>query len=222
MGSLRDPVSRWTGIEKSTQHRPLASACMCTSTCAQEHVHMCTYKHHVHRVQSSHNFKEYLFQSNTENLLEAVLSVIQHRRNTGHRCSFRLVRSCGTRDKACLLSLFLRADAQAGEPRKPAAQSPSGQQGAEFIPEFICKIACSAVPTYPVLPCLFPVGSRPTSCILPLGLWSFSNSGPRGSCTEPLQPETPPLHCKPELENSRAESSGQVSHLSSLPDLRLG
>lgn len=130
---------------------------------AYTHAHTNT----AQRVQSSHNLKERFFQGNTDNLLEALLSVIQHRRNTGHRCPFRLVRSCGTRDQACLLSLFSRADAQAGETWKPAVQSLSRQQGAEFIPEIIFKIACSAVPTFPVLSCLFPVGSRPTSCILP-------------------------------------------------------
>lgn len=114
---------------------------------------MCTYKHRFHGVQSSHNLKEYFFQSNMENLLEAVLSVIQHRRNMGHRCPFRLVRSCGTRDEACLLSLFLRADAPACEPRQPAAQSPSGQQGAEFIPELSARslalqfpLSCPSLP----------------------------------------------------------------------------
>lgn len=125
---------------------------MYAGACAQEHVYMCTHKHCIHSMQSSHSLKEYFFQSNTEHLLEAVLSVTQPRRNTEHRCPFRLVGSCGTRNQTCLLSLFSGADAQAGEPRKPAAQSPSGQQGAEFIPEFICKIACSAVPTFTVCP----------------------------------------------------------------------
>lgn len=47
-----------------------------------EHVHTHTH-HYIHRIQSSCNSKEYFFRSSTETLLEAVLSDIPHKENTG-------------------------------------------------------------------------------------------------------------------------------------------
>lgn len=52
---------------------------------------MCTRAHTntVHRVQSFHNLKECFFHSNTDSLLEAVLSVMQHGRSMGAQVSFQ-------------------------------------------------------------------------------------------------------------------------------------
>lgn len=134
------------------------------------------------RVQSSHNLKERFFQGNTNNLLEAGLSVIQHRRNTGHRCPFRLVRSCGTRDRG--LASCLCFQEQMHRPVRPGSLQFNlfpGSRGQNLSQKLSSRSLVLQFPPSLFFPACFLWGPGPHPASFPAGLgsWSFSSSVPK-------------------------------------------
>lgn len=136
---------------------------MCTGVCigacthAPTHVHTRAHTNTAQRGRSSCNLKECFFQGNTDNLLEAVLSVIQHRGNTGHRCPSRLVRSCGTGDQACLCS-------SPGALEACSSVSFRAAGGRIYPRNYLLALQFPPPLSFPAC---FLLGSRFTSCIVP-------------------------------------------------------